>query len=101
MEQIYRAEVEPSLEEIREEVESNTYLHRLLGESAKDIPKWLGAGFLALATTPVTNIPALVVAGATAAGPAVQAAWKKHETSKQLRRHPYYFLYETNRLLTW
>lgn len=99
LEQIYRAEVEPALQEIREEVQSNRYLHQLLGETVKDIPKWLGAGFIAIATTPLTNIPALVVAGATAAGPAAQAAWKKHERSKEIRQRQYYFLYETDRLL--
>lgn len=52
IEELYRDEVAPAVLEIREQVESNRFLQQLAGEAVRDIPKWLGAGFIALATTP-------------------------------------------------
>lgn len=99
VEQLYRSDVAPALEEIREQVETNSYLQTLGGEAVKDLPKWLGAGFIAAATTPWSNVPELIAAGATAVAPAVKAAWEHRRAGRQVRQEQYYFLYETNRLL--
>lgn len=99
LEELYRAEVAPAVLEIREQVESNKFLHQLVGEAVKDIPKWLGAGFIALATTPWSDVPELIVAAATALEPTAKAAWKRRQEGKKIRERQYYFLYETDRLL--
>lgn len=99
VEQAYRSDVAPALEEIREQIESNTYLQQLAGEAVKDLPKWLGAGFIAAATTPWSDLPELIAAGATAVAPAVKAAWEHRRAGRQVRQEQYYFLYEANRLL--
>jgi hypothetical protein len=100
VESIRREEVVPAVQEIQERVRDNAFLRQLLGEAAKDIPKWLGRGFVALAVTPWSDVPALVVAGATALEPTATAAWKKYQEGKQIRKAQYYFLYETDRLLS-
>lgn len=69
VEYLYREEVAPAQLEIREAVGANTYLPQLLGESAKDVPKWLGSAFVALAVSPWTHIPAVACVGAAAAVP--------------------------------
>ena len=99
VEQIFREEVAPAIEELREEVEANSYLRQLAGEAVRDMPKWLGAGFIAAATTPWSQIPELIVAGASAIEPAVKAGWSRHRNAKQISQNQYYFLYETNNLL--
>jgi hypothetical protein len=97
VERIYREEVGPAIEELRDAVETNKYLWRLVGQTLKeDLPKWLGAGVLALAVTPTKHVDDLIVAGATVAQPAVRAAWEKIVSSRAIRRHQYYFLYETD-----
>jgi hypothetical protein len=100
IEHVYREEVSPALREIREAVENNAYLRQLLGESARDIPKWLGAGFVALATSPWTHLSEVVSIGMAAAGPVAQAAWRTMTEARQVRQNQYYLLYETNRLLS-
>jgi hypothetical protein len=100
IERIYRAEVAPALLEIREAIESSSYLNQLLGESARDIPAWLGAGFIALATTPITHLPEVAAIGMAAAGPAAKSAWVVAEKRRAIRQSQYYFLYETQALLT-
>jgi hypothetical protein len=99
VEWIYRAEVAPALEEIREAIKSSSYLNQLLGESARDIPAWPGAGFLTLATTPITHLPDVAAVGMAAAGPAAKAAWTVAEKRRSIRQNQYYFLYETQTLL--
>ena len=100
IEHVYREEVSPALYEIREAVENNSYLRQLLGESARDIPKWLGASFVALATSPWTHLSEVVSIGMAAAGPIAQAAWRIVTEARQVRQNQYYLLYETNRLLS-
>jgi hypothetical protein len=100
VQQIYLEKVAPAVQEIRERVESNAYLRRLVGEVFKeDLPRWLGAGVLALAVTPSNRIDDLIVASATAIQPAVKAGWRKHGETRKIRAHQYFFLYETERLL--
>lgn len=99
VEQVYRSDIAPAIESIREQVETNSYLHKLVGEAVKDLPKWLGAGSIAAATTPWSQVPELIVAGATTVGPAVRAAWEHQQAHLHVRQEQYYFLYETNRLL--
>lgn len=97
VERIYREEVAPAIEELREAVETNKYLWRLVGQTLKeDLPKWLGAGVLALAVTPTKHVDDLIVAGATVVQPAVKAAWEKYVSARDIRQHQYYFLYETD-----
>jgi hypothetical protein len=100
VEQVFRSDVAPAVQEIRERVESNTYLQQLLGEGSKDIPRWLGKGILAIALSHWNDVYGLATAGVAALEPAAKAAWAKHAESKNIRQHQYYFLYETDRLLS-
>ena len=97
--EIYRGTVAPAIEAIRDEVETNAYLRKLIGEAVKDLPKWLGAGILTLATTPSSQLPELIVAGAAAVEPAARAGWEHAQGKREIRAQQYYFLYETERLL--
>jgi hypothetical protein len=96
---VYREKVAPAIQEIRERVEENAYLRRLVGEAVSDLPKWVGAGILGLATTPMGHIPEVIAAGAAVVEPAVKAAWSRHVEGRAIGAYQYYFLYETERLL--
>jgi hypothetical protein len=96
IESVYRRDVAPALLEIRQAVQDNAYLRQLLGESAKDVPKWLGAGFLAMAAAHWDQLPAIATA---AAGAGAQAAWRTMADRRKIRERQFYFLYETQRLL--
>lgn len=100
VEQEYRSDVAPAIQEIRDRVEANKYLQQLLGEASKDIPRWLGKGVLAIALAQVNDVYGLATAGIAAVEPAAKAAWVKHVESREIRQHQYYFLYETDRLLS-
>ena len=99
LQDVYLAKVAPALTEIREAMQANSVARRLMSRTpiATTIS---AAGTLAVGTTTLGGVPALLGRLATMAGSAVlSAAWDRHVESTRIAQHRLYFLHRSNELL--
>lgn len=101
---LYVTEVEPVLLELREAVETNTYLRQLLGKVSSDAKTFIaGPAVLTLGLIGWTELSAVVAAGVTtgaaATAAAAEAAVAKRQGKREAERSQLFLLYQTQELL--
>jgi len=101
---LYVAEIEPSLQELREAIESNHYLRQLGRQAWTSVEDLLKTGGLLtigmMGLTDASAVASVVVGTAAAAGQAtVTAGRERSETQHALERDRLFFLYQAERAL--
>jgi hypothetical protein len=105
VDELYREQVAPALQEIDERVRDNVYLQRLIGELVPELKAIMGS-ILTIGTVAAADLPILIAGVATSLGTrsviaaAVAAAEKRRQEGKAISQHTLYFLYRTQQLLT-
>jgi hypothetical protein len=105
VDELYREQVAPALQEIDERVRDNAYLQRLIGELVPELKTIMGS-ILTISTVAAADLPILIAGVATSLGTrsviaaAVAAAEKRRQEGKAIGQHTLYFLYRTQQLLT-
>jgi len=98
-EQIWIRSVAPTLVEIHELVDQNSYLRRLADHAMTRPDGLIGLAGIAASMATLHNVPQFLTAGLSALLPAMRAAWSKYLNDESLSQHRLYLLYQVERAL--
>jgi hypothetical protein len=91
--------VAPAIDEIRQLVAENRYLHQLCGVAGRDAARLLAAGavgaLVGVGVTAVADLPQLIAGGSAAAGALLSPLWAKKVGAARIHQHRFYLLHAT------
>jgi hypothetical protein len=104
VDELYREEIAPALQEIDERVHENAYLRRLVGELIPELKSIVG-GALVVGTVAAADLPTLIAGAAatpaarSAIAAGIAAEEKRRKEANMISQHTLYFLYQTQQIL--